>query len=308
MSAEEILAGKRAHLELRCRILQTIRRYFIEDGFMEVQTPLRTPAPAPELYIEAIPADAPYFLITSPELYMKRLLAAGYERVFQISPVFRRGEHGRFHHSEFTMLEWYRLHADYRTLQEDCRNLLLTVCHEEAKAAGWDYQGHWLQVEGAWQHYTVREAFRRFAGWEPSSHVDQYRFDRDLVEKVEPHLGFPTPCILSDYPSSQAALARLRHDDPSVAERFELYWAGLELANGFSELTDAAEQRSRFHEALLMRRQQGYAPYPLPERFLASLEHLQPCAGIALGVDRLIMLLGNAGHIDEIVPFPPGFD
>ncbi len=308
MSEREILAAKRPRMELRCRILQAIRSFFLDAGFLEVQTPLRTREPAPELYIEAIPAGDDHFLITSPELYMKRLLAAGYEKIFQISPVFRYGEYGRYHHTEFLMLEWYRLDADYIDLQNDCQNLLLSICELEGVATGWNYQGHWLEVNGKWQRYTVGEAFRLYAGWEPGSVVDQDRFDLDLVEKIETQLGFPTPCILMDYPASQAALARLKREDPSVAERFELYWAGLELANGFSELTNAGEQRMRFESALEMRRDQGYSPYPLPERFLESLEHLPPCAGIALGVDRLIMLLANARHIDEIVAFPPGFE
>ena len=153
--------------------------------------------------------------------------------------------------------------------------------------------------------YTVREAFREFAGWDPFIEADQTRFDNDLVEKVEPHLGFPHPCILKDYPANQAALARLKPGDATVAERFELYWAGIELANGFSELTDAREQRLRFEATLEMRRQSGHAPSPLPETFLDSMEHLPPCAGIALGIDRLVMLLANADNLDQVVAFPP---
>ena len=170
---------------------------------------------------------------------------------------------------------------------------------------GWFYQQRWLEVQGDWQIHTVREAFVEFAGWAPGPEADPNRFDTDLVEKVEPHLGFPRPCILKDYPANQAALARLKPDDSSVAERFELYWAGIELANGFSELADDREQRLRFEAAIAMRRQSGHPPYPLPENFLKSMAHLPPCAGIALGVDRLVMLLANAGSLDEVVAFPP---
>jgi len=294
---------------MRCQLLQAIRSFFLGEGFLEVQTPVRTPAPAPEIHIDAMPADGTWFLSTSPELYMKRLLAAGYEKIFQISPVFRRGELGRLHHPEFTMLEWYRSEADYHDLQKDCQCLLTALCRKMERIPGWDYRGRWLQVTGEWQCYTVREAFLRFAGWEPGLDVDQSRFDMDLVEKVEPSLGFPQPCILMDYPANQAALARLKPaSDRSVAERFELYWAGIELANGFSELTDAREQRRRFEETIEMRRIAGNPTYPLPEAFLRSIEHLSPCAGIALGVDRLAMLLADADHLDGVVAFPPSLN
>jgi len=299
------LAAKRATLELRSRVIQSMRSFFHAEGFLEVQTPVMTPAPAPETHIDAVPAGDGRFLITSPELYMKRLLAAGYEKIFQISPVFRRGEQGRRHHPEFTLLEWYRLGVDYTVLQEDCRNLLDTVCRAAGRAGGWHYRGRWLEGTGSFQHYTVRQAFLEFAGWEPGADTDHHRFDLDLVEKVEPRLGFPRPCILADYPASQAALARLKPSDPTVAERFELYWAGIELANGFSELTDPREQRSRFETVIEMRTRAGHSVPPLPETFLASLEHLPPCAGIALGVDRLVMLLADRDRLDSVVAFSP---
>lgn len=301
----DILSAKRSNLELRCSVLQALRSFFLQEGFLEVQTPVRTPAPAPELHIDAVPADEGWFLTTSPELYMKRLLAAGFEKIFQISPVFRRGELGRRHHPEFTLLEWYRLGADYEELQDDCRKLLRRVCEATERTPGWSYRGQWLQVEGNWPKYTVREAFQHWADWEPGPDANQDRFDRDLVQKVEPNLGFPHPCFLTDYPANQAALARLKPSDSSVAERFELYWAGVELANGFSELTDESEQRRRFKETLEMRRAAGSSTYPLPEDFLKSIEHLGPCAGIALGVDRLVLLLADADHLDQVVAFPP---
>lgn len=308
MSERELLALKRPHLRTRQNILKSIRSFFEEEGFIEVETPLRTPAPAPEQHIEAIPADAGFFLVTSPELYMKRLLSAGYEKIFQIARVFRKDERGRRHLPEFTMLEWYRTGATYLDLQADCQRLLTAVCRVTGRLAGWSYQDKWLDVTGEWQHITVRDAFARFAGYDPGNRPDEYRFSVDLVEKIEPQLGLPAPAFLLDYPSSQAALAKLKDGDPDVAERFELFWAGIELANGYSELTDAEEQRVRFEAAIVARVQAGLSRYPLPSAFLTSVEHLPPCAGIALGVDRLVMLLTGSPDVDSVVAFPPELD
>jgi lysyl-tRNA synthetase class 2 len=305
MAAERArLAAKRPFLELRARVLQAIRTFFAADGFLEVQTPVRTPAPAPEPHIDAVASDG-WFLATSPELYLKRLLAAGYERLFELARVFRAAELGRWHHPEFTLLEWYRLGADYRVLQEDCRRLLTSVCEALAKTRTFPFRGHVLTVAGTWPVVTVREAFLRHAGWDPVGTADAERFLVDLVEKVEPQLGFPTPCFVTDYPASEAALARLSPLDGRIAERFELYWGALELANGFSELTDPGEQRARFEAACAARSQAGRPVTPIPEAFLESLSHLPPCAGIALGVDRLVAILANAGTLDDVVAFPP---
>jgi elongation factor P--(R)-beta-lysine ligase len=305
MSMEQaVLAGKRPNLELRCQVMQIVRDFFFEAGFLEVQTPVLTPAPAPELHIDAVPCTDG-FLSTSPELYMKRLLAAGYGKIFQLAPAFRAGERGRLHHPEFMLLEWYRLEADYEALQADCIELLRVICHRLGKGDGFHSQGTWLETRGPWPRVKVRDAFRELAGWEPGAYPDVDRFNMDLVEKVEPNLGSPTPAFLVDYPASQAALARLKTDDPTVAERFELYWAGIELANGFSELIDVTEQRRRFHETNENRRLAGRIVYPVAEAFLQSLQHLQPSAGIALGVDRLVLILVDAADLEEVVAFPP---
>lgn len=300
----DILAGKRNFLTARSNLLKAIRRFFEERGFIEVQTPVLTRAPAPEEHIDAVPVQG-WFLSTSPELYMKRLLAAGYERIYQIAPVFRGGERGKLHHPEFTLLEWYRLHSDYEALKSDCKDLLPCVCAAVIGMGELSRHSNRLEATGDWEHLTVRQAFRRFADWDPVATPDPDRFDLDLVEKVEPHLGFPRPCILTDYPLFQAALARKKPDDPTVAERFELYWAGMELANGFSELNDPHEQRQRFLQTIEARTRAGRSAYPLAEDFLASLEHLAPCAGIALGVDRLTLLLTGAEELDQVVAFPP---
>lgn len=307
MNETVLLEAKRRNLELRSSVLQAVRAFFLTGGFLEVQTPVRSLSPLPELHVDAVPSEG-YFLLPSPEPYMKRLLAAGYEKIFQISPAFRRNETGRLHHPEFTLLEWYRSHEDYRRLEHDCRCLLATVCRETGRFPGFSFDGRWLEVEGDWERVTVKEAFNRFAGWIPGSKPDPFLFSRDMVDKIEPQLGFPRPCLLQDYPADQAALARLKEDDPTVAERFELYWAGIELANGFSELADPGEQRRRFEAVLEKRRRQGDLLYPMPERFLRSIEHLPPCAGIALGLDRLVMILADARSLDEVVAFPPALE
>jgi lysyl-tRNA synthetase class 2 len=307
MATEEkgVLGGKRRFLEIGCRVVGLIRAFFEQEGFLEVQTPLLTAAPAPEVHIRPIPAGPSFFLSTSPELHMKRLLAAVFEKIFQITRSFRAGEQGRFHHPEFTILEWYRSGGDYKDLQRDCQNLVRSVCRGVARDSGLCFHGSRLDFEAPWERLSVAGAFQKFAGWEPGARPDEDRFDLDMSLKVQKNLGFPTPCILEDYPASLAALARLKPENPEVAERFELFWAGVELANGFSELTDPVEQRMRFLSAIESKKRLEGIDYPLPEAFLASLEHLGPCAGIALGVDRLIMLVTDAPTIDDVVAFGP---
>ena len=300
-----VLSGRRRFLEIRSQVLRLIRAFFESEGFLEVQTPILTAAPAPEVHIRPIHAGPDLFLAASPELHMKRLLAAGFEKIFQITRSFRDNERGRLHHPEFTILEWYRLGADYKNLQQDCQNLTRSVCRAIAPLPGLHFRGVELDFEGDWERCTVRQAYRRFAGWDPGPEPDQDRFDLDMAQKVEPNLGFPTPCILEDYPRSQAALARIKPGSPEVAERFELFWAGIELANGFSELTDPGEQRARFEAAIASKEQLEGIRYPMPGAFLESLHNLGPCAGIALGVDRFVMLVSGAESIDDVVAFPP---
>ena len=283
-------------------MIRSVRSFFEKEGFLEVQTPLLTRAPAPEPHINPVAVADGRFLGASPELHMKRMLAAGFDKIFQVTSAFRDAERGRLHHPEFTILEWYRLGANYKDLQQDCQNMLRSV----SDALGISRllrNGVRLEAAGDWQRVTVREAFSRFAGWEPDAGFDQTRFDVDMVTKIEPNLGFPSPCILEDYPASRAALARLKPDNPLVAERFELYWAGMELANGFSELVDKAEQRARFEAVRDMRQAAGLKTGPMPEAFLSSLDRLPPCAGIAFGVDRLAMLLCGADSIDSVIAF-----
>ena len=274
------------NLKVRADVLRTIRAFFDSRGFVEVETPVRIPAPAPEPHIDC-PASGDWFLRASPELQMKKLLAAGFTRIYQIGPCFREGEQGRRHSPEFTMLEWYRAESDYLEIARDMEALVGEVMTRENK----------ILPSFAW--LTVREAYQRWAGWDPVTNWEQDRFDFDMATKIEPNLP-KGPVFLADYPAPAASLSRLKADDPRVAERWELYVDGLELANAFTELTDANEQRRRFEAARAERQALGEADYPLDEDFLASLAQMPPAGGVALGIDRLVMLTCGATSIDEV--------
>ena len=273
-----------ACLPERARVLRQIRAFFDARGFTEVETPVRIPAPAPEPHIDC-PPSGDWFLRASPELQMKKLLAAGMERIYQIGPCFRAGEKGRRHSPEFTMLEWYRANADYSDIARDAEELVAEVLRPRGSAA--------------LPRVTVREAYRRWAGWDPVEAWDQDRFDFDMATKIEPNLP-KGPLFLMDYPAPAASLARLKADDPRVAERWELYVDGLELANAFTELTDPVEQRRRFESARAERRALGEADYPLDEEFLDALARMPPSGCVALGVDRLVMLACGVRDITDV--------
>lgn len=294
------LARKRPALETRARILQSIRAFFVGRDYLEVETPQRIPGNAPESYIDAVPCGD-WFLHTSPELCMKRLLAAGYPRLFQLCRCWRQGERGDRHLPEFTMLEWYRSHCDYHTLMEECEALLRHLL----PSGELRWQGQTLDLRSSWERLSVAEAFDRYAGMSLRQALESGRFDECLTQEIEPMLGRTTPTFLIEYPAELAALARHKPGDATVAERFELYLCGIELANAFSELTDAAEQRARFAAEEAARRAAGKSPYPSPERFLTELAVMPPAAGIALGVDRLVMLLTDNVRIDEVIAFTP---
>ena len=275
-----------ACLSERARVLRAIRAFFDARGFTEVETPVRIPAPAPEPHIDC-PPSGDWFLRASPELQMKKLLAAGLPRIYQIGPCFREGERGRRHSPEFTMLEWYRAEADYTDIARDMEELVRAILWARGSAPL------------PFARLTVREAYIRWAGWDPVEDWNQDRFDFDMATKIEPNLP-KGPLFLTDYPSPAASLARLKADDPRVAERWELYVDGMELANAFTELTDSAEQRKRFEAARAERRVLGEADYPLDEDFLFALARMPPAGGVALGVDRLVMLACGAASIDEV--------
>jgi elongation factor P--(R)-beta-lysine ligase len=300
------LTADKDTLAIRSRTLRFVREFFAARDFLEVETPIRLPTPALELHIDAEPSgDA--FLRTSPELHLKRLLAAGHERLFEMGPCFRRGERGRRHNPEYTMLEWYRSNADYGDVLADCRELLRAVALQTTGSTRLAFAGCTVDLQGEWHQVTVREVFLDAAGWDPVEGYDADRFDLDMVNKVEPALPTDRPVVLLDYPVEAAALARCRPDDPPVAERWELYVAGLELANAYSELTDAAEQRRRFEECAACRRDARRDVYPLDEPFLDALRSgMPPCGGAALGVDRLVMVLTGAESIEQVRAFSEG--
>jgi lysyl-tRNA synthetase class 2 len=296
--------GIRGTLETRSRTLRAVRDFFNRSGFIEVETPVRLSTPALELHIDAVAAGDGY-LRTSPELHMKRLLARGLDRIFQIGPCFRAGERGRYHSPEYTMLEWYRAHTDYMGILEDTRSLLTSVVREVLGSTTVPYGGNLIRIDSDWERLCVREAFLRSAGWDPLTEFDADRFDVDLVERVEPRLPLDRPVVLMDFPPPLAALARCRPDEPPVAERWELYVGGIELANAFSELTDAGEQRARFERCAAARRGTGREAYPLDEAFLEALQSgMPPAGGVALGMDRLVMLLAGTSSIGDVQAFP----
>jgi lysyl-tRNA synthetase class 2 len=304
MSRSETLRLKqiKANLERRALILESIRAFFRKEGFLEVETPLLVPQAAPEQFIAPFTVNG-WFLSTSPEMHMKRLLAAGYGNVFQITHCFRKGERGRLHNPEFTMLEWYRVDAGYLQIIEDTEKLVRTVAGDLGLGTTIRYQGEDIELARPWPRTTVGEAFRKSAGWDPVLRLDPERFDLDLVDKVMPGFSKSRPTVMLDYPAANASMARLKPGDLEVAERAEVFIGGLELANAYTELTDATEMEKRFRE-VIEETGDGEGHRPLPRRFLKAMADLPACGGIALGVDRLVMLLCDAASIDEVVAFP----
>ncbi len=298
------LVRKKDFLYRRAKIIQSLREFFISRGYLEVETPHRIPAPAPESHIDPFSSEE-WFLHPSPELCMKRLLSAGYGKIFQICHCWRKGERGSQHIPEFTLLEWYRVGINYFDLMEECEELIQTLSKHLGLGDHIVYQDHKIFLESPWEKITVEEAFFRHARISVKEALEKDIFDEVMVEEIEPRLGIGKPAFLYDYPSERRSLARLKKDDPSVAERFELYLGGLEIANGFSELNDPEEQRKVFQSEISIRQSLGKKVYSMPEKFLDELGEMPPSAGIALGVDRLVMVLVNAKRIDEVVAFTP---
>ncbi|MEA3546740.1 MAG: EF-P lysine aminoacylase EpmA [Thermodesulfobacteriota bacterium] len=285
-------------LKQRAKLIQAIRSFFVLHSYLEVDTPVRLPCLLPEAHIEPETSET-WYLQTSPEICMKRLLAAGIPKIFQICKCFRRHERGNRHLPELTMLEWYRLDNDYHDLMVECEKLFLFLANELNMApAG-------CNLDSPWQRLTVAEAFALYAEIPLSQALAGDFFDEILVRDIEPNLGQKRPTFLYDYPAELASLSRLKSTDPAVSERFELYINGLELANGFSELTDPLEQRTRFKKELRLARSLGRATQAMPELFLRDLGRIDKAAGIALGIDRLVMTFFGAKRIDEVVAFVP---
>lgn len=295
-----------ANLPRRAAMVRALRAALDEGGFVEVETPVRIPAPANEPHIRP-PASGRAFLRASPELQMKRLLAAGLGRLYQIGPCFREGERGDRHAPEFTMLEWYRAPGGWEDVLRDGERLVLAAAAalHGAGAARVPFRGGSLDLAAPWERVPVREAYRRWAGWDPVEDWDAERFDLDMALKVEPALPRDRAVVLFGYPAQAASLARLSPDDSRVAERWELYLGGMEIANAFGELADPAEQRRRFEAARDEKIACGETPMPLDEDFLAELARMPPAGGAALGVDRLAMVLLDAPDIDSVRAFLP---
>lgn len=288
----------------RAAIFQAVRDFFTGQGFLEVDTPIRIPAPAPEPFIEAV-TSGEWYLQTSPELCMKRLLAAGYPKLFQICKCFRARERGKRHLEEFTMLEWYAANAGCDDLMHHCEQLFQAVSSRLETGTDLLYQGRRIDLSPPWKRLSVETAFARYAPMTLAEALARDAFDEMIAFEIEPHLGLDKPIFLYDYPAAACPLAAPRPGQPHLAQRFELYVAGLELCNGFFELTDPEEQRKRFSEEINRRNQTGEAITPMPEKFLADLRHMPESAGNALGLDRLVMLFADAAAIDAVVAFTP---
>jgi len=293
-------------LVARAAAVRAIRAFFDERGFVEVETPQVVPSPGLDVHLDALSVhglDAPRWLATSPEYQMKRLLALGMPRIYQLGKSFRRGELGAHHQPEFTMLEWYRAGAGAAEVMRDTEELVEHVCRA---VRGAPELPSGISVAAPWARATVDDAFQRFAGVRVDDVLpDEERFFRLLVDAIEPRLPELGPVFLTRWPASMASLARIADDDPRWAERFEAYVGGLELCNGFDELTDAAEQRARLERDQRERAARGLEVYPIDERFLEALERGMPRAGgNALGVDRLVMLVLGADRIGDVIAFP----
>jgi lysyl-tRNA synthetase class 2 len=320
---------RRPFLLGRSRIVAALRRWFETEGFLIVEPAALQVSPGNETHLHAFATEAidpaggrrPLYLHTSPEFAMKKLLAAGEERIVAFAPVYRNRERGPLHAPEFTMIEWYRTGASCDAVMADT----LALVAEAARAVGADaltWRNQAADPFAAAERLSVAEAFRRHAGIDllatlghPGMLVSEAKrinvrtaqddtwsdvFSRILSERIEPHLGLGRPTLLADYPAAEAALARLNPEDPRIAERFELYACGVELANGFAELIDATEQRHRFESEMDEKQRVHGERYPLDEDFLAALAEMPPASGVALGLDRLVMLATGAPHIDLV--------
>src|SRR6267142_3024747 len=328
-------ADRRPLLLARGRIVAALRGHFARQDFVEVETGILQVSPGNEAHLHAFATElvtpaaqnVRLYLHTSPEFAAKKLLAAGERRIFEFARVFRNRERGALHHPEFTLLEWYRAGEPYTAVMDDCA-ALLALAAETAGARQVAFRGRTADPFAPPERLTVAEAFARFAGIDLLATLgapdrdalaaqargagvrcaddDSWSdvFSRVLVERIEPNLGIGPATILCEYPVVEAALARTRPSDPRVAERFELYVCGVELANAFGELTDAAEQRRRL-EAEMAEKERLYGErYPIDEDFLAALAQMPPASGSALGFDRLVMLVTGATRIEQVIWTP----
>jgi elongation factor P--(R)-beta-lysine ligase len=333
----ETHADRRSFLKSRAKAMETVRAFFAARDFLEVDTAILQVSPGNEAHIAGFAtefiapngAETPFYLHSSPEFACKKLLAAGEQRIFSLVHCFRNNERGPLHHPEFCLLEWYRADEPYETLGRDCGALLAAVA-EALGVTSLSFRGASADPFAEPERLSVAAAFARYAGIDLVSCLagdgkDRARlaaaagkaavrvteddswsdlFSKILSQLVEPHLGHGRAVLLDDYPACEAALARLKPDDPRFAQRFELYACGVELANGFGELTDPVEQKRRF-EAEMTERQAIYgSSYPIDADFLSALAFMPQASGIALGFDRLVMLMTGAAHIEQVIWTP----
>ncbi len=310
-------------LRARADLLSRIREFFAQAGVMEVETPVCSAYATTDPALESLftryvgpgfPEGRRLFLQTSPEFPMKRLLAAGSGPIYQICKAFRDGEQGRLHNPEFTLLEWYRPGFDHHRLMQEVADLVNGLLPSIRAVESMSYAEAFQGLLGIDPHRASCRELRQYAEHRTVPGAADLQLDRDgwldllLTHLIEPHLGQGTLTFIYDYPASQAALARIRSEDIPVAERFELYVDGVELANGFHELADAEEQRRRFDAGNERRREQGKEPLPVDRRLLDALRHgLPDCSGVALGIDRLLMLVTGVSRLDQVLAFPLGY-
>jgi len=290
------------NLQQRAMLKKLMREFFDERGFLEVDTPVRIAGPAPEEYIDCIEA-AGKFLRPSPELEMKVLLAAGFPKIYQFGPCFRADEHGWKHREEFTMLEYYITGCNYRELMQFTTDMICSSLRKVLQANTLDFHGRCVDLTAPPEIITVAEAFERYCPMSMIEADQQDCFDELMVTAIEPQLGRGRLTYLTNYPANRASLAQLSAADPTVAERWELYIEGVELANAYGELTNGAEQLERFEKSREFRRQRGAAEYGEPAAFNDVLRRnaLPVCSGCALGFDRLAMIAVNASDISEVL-------
>ncbi|MBF0210874.1 MAG: EF-P lysine aminoacylase GenX [Desulfamplus sp.] len=315
------------HLEKRAEVIFAIRNFFQNQGYLEVETPIRIPTPIPEEHINPFESEG-WYLQSSPEICMKRLAARGYGKIFQICKCFRKDERGDRHLTELTMVEWYKKDYSYMELMNECQEMIQHVA-SSLKSNQIKYGSYNITLDKSWQQIKVKDAFDKYGSISMQEAEAKGSFDEVMAFEIEPNLGLDVPTFIYDYPASMASLAKLKSDgsksnlsnqsqsyqNKGVAERFELYIAGIELANGFSELTDPVEQEERLKQEIkkieareiLAKREikNSDKAIKIPEKFIKELSNMPKTAGIALGVDRLIMLFSNAKTIDEVVAFTP---
>ncbi len=299
------LQSRRERLQQRAKMMEALRAWFREGDFLEVESPVRLPAPALEDYIDAVEAGEGAWLRTSPELHLKRLLAAGYPRLFEIGPCFRKGESGDHHREEFTMLEWYRVGGTWRELMEDAQGMIRKAVESlHPGKLSLPFRGGDIDFLGEWEELTVEEAFQRYASVSLRQAMDRGEFEMVLCTEVEPHLGKERPLFLTEYPLECSGLSAPLPGKPGFVARWELYVAGLEIGNACTELADPEEQERRFLNTAALRQREKRPVYPMDQEYMNALWRGFPlCAGTAIGLDRLAMVLTDAQEIAQVRAF-----